>query len=328
MAARTLEKITVVVTVTMLGVALAAGVGAAPAALLAVALVVTVSAGMDLVLRGEARYHPTPDLFILPAALVVGAVLFLPLLASGAAIVAGLVVFGALLFAVFWFEHAMRAGQLDHRQGETVLTLITYVAAFTLYAAIYQLKTRTLISAPAILLVTLLLATRQLRLVQEGARLSETAGPAGDGQANAVPSAVPAGATAATARPASVPSPRGDGPASHTPAAGARTGTTSAQQAIVAPRARRQAGSGWGQALSYAAVVALAVSEITWALNYWPLNGLFGGAFLLSTYYFLVGTLSHHLQGRLTARLVAEYGAVAGMGMLLLALTGLTRRAA
>src|SRR5436189_236472 len=96
--ARTLEKITIVVTVAVLGVALAASVRSVAAVPLLVALVVTVCAGLDLVLRGEARYHPTPDLFILPAALVVGATLFLPLLASGAAIVAGLAVFGALLF--------------------------------------------------------------------------------------------------------------------------------------------------------------------------------------------------------------------------------------
>ena len=62
-----------------------------------------------------------------------------------------------------------------------------------------------------------------------------------------------------------------------------------------------------GRRCSSTAVIALATGEITWALNYWPLNGLFAGAFLLASYYFLAGTLSSHLQSRLTTRLVATH---------------------
>src|SRR4051812_40632896 len=102
MTSRTLEKITVVVAVAVLGVALAVNVRTLLVVLLVGALVVTVSAGLDLVLRGEARYRPTPDLFILPAALVIGAVLFLQLLSTGVTIVVGLATFGVLLFAIFW----------------------------------------------------------------------------------------------------------------------------------------------------------------------------------------------------------------------------------
>ena len=56
----------------------------------------------------------------------------------------------------------------------------------------------------------------------------------------------------------------------------------------------------------YAAGAALVVGEVTWALNYWPLNGLLGGAFLLTVLYFLV----QHLADRLTLRTLAEHGAV------------------
>jgi len=300
---RTLEKITVVVTVAVLGVALAVGVRSAPAVPLVATLVVTISAGMDLVLRGEARYHPTPDLFILPAALVIGAVLFLPLLSSGAAIVAGLAVFGALLFAVFWVEHALRVDQIDLGNGEMLLTVTGYVAAFLLYAAVYQLKTRSLISAPAIVLATFLLAARQLRIAQL----------IGSGGAS--------GTVAITDRyPALTPGMR-------PPPQEARAAVTETSSfRIISPPRGRAMAPGWPQVLVYSAVIALATGEITWALNYWPLNGLFGGAFLLACYYFLAGTLSYHLQNRLTRRLVTEYAAVAAAGSLLVAAAGLLKR--
>src|SRR6266508_5810282 len=111
MTARTVERISVVVVVAILGAALAVNVRGAPVALLLAALVVTVCAGLDLVLRGEARYHPTPDLFILPAAVITGGVLFISLLGSGVAIVAGLAVLGGLIFAVVWAEFAALGGR-------------------------------------------------------------------------------------------------------------------------------------------------------------------------------------------------------------------------
>ena len=258
MTARTVEKIAVVVVVVVLGAALAVSVRGAPVALLLGALVITVSAGMDLVLRGEARYHPAPDLFILPAAIVVGGVLFISLLASGVAIVAGLGVLAALIFAVFWAEFASLSGRTqreatERRGPRAVLVAVGYLAAFLLYAAIYQSKTRSLFSAPAIIVLTFLLALRQLRLSPD---------------APAMPRAV-----------------------------------------------------------LYSGTVALAAGEITWALNYWPLNGVLGGAFLLASLYFLLGVFTHHLEGRLTRAVLLEYGAVGAASVLVISVAGLLRRA-
>lgn len=290
---RTIEKITVVVVVAVLGASLAVNVRGAPVVLLIAGLIVTVCAGMDLVLRGEARYHPTPDLFIVPAALVTGAVLFISLLSTGVAIVAGLAMFGILLFAVFWAECMRLAGGIntdsateeskelstvpaspgflarlsDRRRAELMLTLAGYVAAFALYAAIYQSKTRSLLSAPAIITITFLLAVRLLHLAHR-------------------PSAV--------------------------------------GEALESVRSVQNAA--WPRSLIYAAVIALAAGEVTWALNYWPLNGLLGGAYVLATFYFLVGVFSLRLQDRLTGRLVAEYGAVATASALLITVSGLMRR--
>ena len=76
----------------------------------------------------------------------------------------------------------------------------------------------------------------------------------------------------------------------------------------------------------YAGMVALAAGEVTWALNYWPLNGVLGGAFLLAALYFLLGVFSHHVQGKLTPRLLAEYGVVSAASVLAITAAGLVRR--
>lgn len=251
MTAQSLEKTAVVVTVAVLGVALGVVTTGAAEIPLAVALMLTVSAGIDLIMRSEARHHPSLEIFILPNLLILAALLFLPLLPSGAAIAAGLVVFGGLLFALVWAEHNEPLVHTDPRVSGAVRGAILYLVAFLLFAAIYQSKARTLISAPTMVGVTLLLAARLLRIGREDA-----------------------------------------------------------------PRR---------SLYLYGVFVALAVGEVTWALNYWPLNGLFGGAFLLGTFYFLVGILDRHLAGRLNTRTVLEYSGVCLAGVLLLAAAGLLR---
>jgi hypothetical protein len=285
-----------VLLVAVLGVALAVEVRTLPSIPLVIVLVITVCGGMDLVLRGEARYRPTPDLFILPAALIVGAVLFLPLMSSGTAVVIGLAIFGALLFAVFWAEHGIRVGLVDVRLGERTLAAIGYAAAFVLFASIYQAKARSILSGTAAVAATFVLATRQLRLAHQFA--APDRGPGAESRANSTGGAE---GTAAS------------GPGSATSAA---TGQNSGGTA-----------EAWSRTVVYAAAVSLAVGEMVWALNYWPLSGLTGGAFLVAGFYFLTSVCSHHLHGRLSGRLVAEYGVVAAAGALIISIAGLARRA-
>lgn len=75
-----------------------------------------------------------------------------------------------------------------------------------------------------------------------------------------------------------------------------------------------------GEALLYAAGVGLAVGEVTWPLNYWALGGLSGGAFLLIVFYVLVSLSRQRFQGKLTARLLWEYGLVLLLAIALLTL--------
>ncbi|MAG37151.1 MAG: hypothetical protein CL878_13035 [Dehalococcoidia bacterium] len=241
---RSLLQVTTVVVVALAGMALAANVSGWLAALLVLVLMIVVSAGFDLIARSTVRSRPTWDRFILPNLLVVGAALFLRLVASGGGVAAGLALFGFLLVLVVWAEQHDWRGATDRRWSTLALLVIGYVVVFALYAAIYQTKVRTLFNAPAIVAVTMLIAVRLLRLTDD-----------------------------------------------------------------LQPYLRLA---------PYAAFAGLVVGEVTWALNYWPLNGLLGGAFLLTVLYFLVQVLSQHLAGRLTPRTLAEHGAISLLAAVLI----------
>ena len=64
----------------------------------------------------------------------------------------------------------------------------------------------------------------------------------------------------------------------------------------------------------YAGITGLILGELTWALNYWVIGGLVGGAFLLLVFYILTGIIQHHFVGRLNRRLMYEYAMVMAIG--------------
>jgi hypothetical protein len=57
----------------------------------------------------------------------------------------------------------------------------------------------------------------------------------------------------------------------------------------------------------YGAVVGLSMGEIVWAMNYWSLSGLIGGAFLLIFFYAFTGILQQYLWNRLSRIVFAEF---------------------
>ena len=67
------------------------------------------------------------------------------------------------------------------------------------------------------------------------------------------------------------------------------------------------------------ALAGLVVAEATWALNYWPVNGLVGGAMLLLGFYVFTGLMVASQEGVLGRRLLLEYGAVAIAGFAVVA---------
>jgi hypothetical protein len=78
----------------------------------------------------------------------------------------------------------------------------------------------------------------------------------------------------------------------------------------------RGAGASRQRTIVYAALIGLALGEVTWALNYWVVRELVGGAVLLLIYYVLVGLIEIVLRAELNRRLLAEYLGVGIVGFL------------
>lgn len=63
------------------------------------------------------------------------------------------------------------------------------------------------------------------------------------------------------------------------------------------------------------AVVALVIAQGTWAISFWPVSGLIGGALLLLAFYVLTGLLSAAQEGGVDRRVLMEYGTVGAIGL-------------
>ncbi len=74
--------------------------------------------------------------------------------------------------------------------------------------------------------------------------------------------------------------------------------------------------------LIYAGVVALIMSEVTWALNYWLLPVLIGGVTLLLVFYVVVGIMQAFLTDNLTRAVLREYliVSVLSVGMIIVSI--------
>jgi O-antigen/teichoic acid export membrane protein len=64
----------------------------------------------------------------------------------------------------------------------------------------------------------------------------------------------------------------------------------------------------------WVAVVAVTLAQVTWALNYWVLGALAGGAILLLVFYTVTGLIRSHLNGTLAPLVLTEHLVVAGAG--------------
>ncbi len=80
----------------------------------------------------------------------------------------------------------------------------------------------------------------------------------------------------------------------------------------------RGAGQGFGRTALYACIAGLSTGEIVWAMNYWRLGGITGGLILLLGFYVATGVANQQLQGRLTRRVLLEYGIVTLVGLVVL----------
>jgi hypothetical protein len=76
----------------------------------------------------------------------------------------------------------------------------------------------------------------------------------------------------------------------------------------------------------YIGVVALTLGQVTWALNYWVLGALTGGAILLLVFYTVTGIIRSYLDGTLAAGVLTEHLAVVGVGLIAVVAGGLWLR--
>lgn len=203
-------------------------------------LLVTVCLGTDQVLGRGGNGRASLSSLALPALIVLAGALFLrlPVFSAGPAVAGGLIVAGVSLYVALWAEYqTMDPTNPRYQRARRISTNIAYVMTFALYSAIFAPKFRSVLSATAVLLVTVLIGAVLLR----GARRPET----------------------------------------HP---------------------------------IWIGVVAFILAQTTWALNYWVLGALAGGAILFLVFYTVTGLVRIHLNGRLVPRLLAEHLAVAAAG--------------
>lgn len=92
--------------------------------------------------------------------------------------------------------------------------------------------------------------------------------------------------------------------------------TTAVVAALLSLVLLRGAGAPRRRTLLYAALIGVSLGEVAWALNYWVVRELVGGAVLLLIYYVLVGVIEIVLRAELSRRLLVEYIGVGILGFL------------
>jgi hypothetical protein len=66
----------------------------------------------------------------------------------------------------------------------------------------------------------------------------------------------------------------------------------------------------FGRTWLYSGIIGLTMAEIVWALNYWNLAGLIGGAFLLIFFYAFTGIAQQYLWNRLNRIVFVEFAMI------------------
>jgi hypothetical protein len=82
----------------------------------------------------------------------------------------------------------------------------------------------------------------------------------------------------------------------------------------------REAEADPGRALIYGGVVGVIVAEARWALYFLPLESYLAGVFLLLVFYMVSGLVQHHLNDDLSPPVIAEFVAIALVGVLIVTL--------
>jgi len=222
--------------------------GVSRVSLIMAVLVAMACVGTETLLRTHPALEGAPmrytvTFWVLPVLVTIAAALMVPpQYPNPPGWIATLVVTYVALAIVFIAEY-QTVDPLDpgYSNARLTLNLVTYAAAFVLYVSILGTRTRSLLSATGVMLVTIPLCLELLRSTEE--RFERTR--------------------------------------------------------------------------IFAFVTGLVMGEMTWALNYWSISGLKGGTLLVLIFYVVTGSSQQYLMGRLTRRVLLEFGVTALVGFAL-----------
>jgi hypothetical protein len=74
----------------------------------------------------------------------------------------------------------------------------------------------------------------------------------------------------------------------------------------------------------YALGIGGLLAQAAWTTNFLPLEGSGAAVFLLLAFYLMTGLMHNYLGDRLTRKTAAEFGGVAGLGVLIIILSHIT----
>jgi Protein of unknown function (DUF5656) len=69
----------------------------------------------------------------------------------------------------------------------------------------------------------------------------------------------------------------------------------------------------------YAAIITFILGQATWAMNVWSISEWSAGVLLVAIFYVSIGLVQQHLQGSITRTVLAEYGAVSVLALVVVA---------
>lgn len=201
--------------------------------------------GTDALVRTHplAQRKPLENTFVMwtvPALTILLAALALPFAPNRLIWLGGILLIGIILSLTMTAEyHTIDPKDTNFASSQFILESMTYILALASFIVVYGAKSRSLLSATILFVVTALLTLERLRVT--GHTLSTT--------------------------------------------------------------------------VVYGLVAGLVIGQCVWALNYSHIPGMMGGLLLLLLFHVIVGLASQHLSGRLTSRVVIEYGLVALVGL-------------
>ncbi|MCL5958754.1 MAG: hypothetical protein M1358_05445 [Chloroflexi bacterium] len=166
-----IERVVLLVSVVVVGLALSLLLDRPFSWLLAAVLAILVSVGADHIYHSHWRIHLrrkryTMTLWVLPVLLTLGSFLFLrlPVFSSGLAVVVGLLVTAALLTTTIASQyHTIDPDDPLQPKARFALNLLAYLIAFELFAAIYSTKARAMMSASAVFAISTMISLELLR---------------------------------------------------------------------------------------------------------------------------------------------------------------------